>query len=61
MTGDEYLKGMFEDVSLFEKAWENKNCQKLLITNNNSEDEYPLHLHDKYNVAYPNNLVIENN
>ena len=61
MTGDEYLEGMFEDISLFEKAWKNKNCQKLLITSKNSEEEYPIHLHDKYNVSYPNNLVIKDN
>jgi hypothetical protein len=60
MTGEEYLKGMFEDVSLFEKAWQDKNCQKLLIISN-AENEYPIHLHDKYNVAYPNNLVINDN
>jgi hypothetical protein len=58
MTGDEYLYGMFEDVSLFEKAWENKNIQKLLITTSDSSNEYPIHLHEKYNVAYPNNLTI---
>lgn len=61
MTGDEYLKGLFEDISLFEKAWENKNCQKLLITTNDDKNEYPIHLHDKYSVAYPNNLVINDN
>ena len=60
MTGDEYLKGMFEDVSLFEKAWLDKNCQKLLIISNEG-NEYPIHLHDKYNVSYPNNLVIKDN
>ena len=61
MTGDEYLKGLFEDISLFEKAWENKNCQKLLITTNDDKNEYPIHLHDKYSIAYPNNLVINDN
>lgn len=59
MTGDEYLDAMFEDVSLFEKAWENKNIQKLLITTNDSSNEYPMYLHEKYNVAYPNNLTID--
>ena len=58
MTGDEYIKGMFEDVSLFEKAWENKTCEKYIITSNEGK-EYPIHLHDKYNVSYPNNLVIK--
>ena len=61
MTGDEYLKGMFEDVTLFEKAWENKICDKHLITTDDCKNEYPIHLHDKYNVAYPNNLVITDN
>ena len=52
MTGDEYIKGMFEDVSLFEKAWENKTCEKYIITSNEGK-EYPIHLggimdwHDK--------------
>jgi len=61
MTGDEYLKGMFEDVSLFGKAWENKNCRKYLITSNSDKNEYPIYLHDKYNVTYPNNLSIKDN
>jgi len=61
MTGDEYLKGMFEDVSLFEKAWKDKTCQKLLITCDDNRNEYPIHLHDKYNIAYPNNLIIKDN
>lgn len=59
MTGDEYLKGMFEDVSLFGKAWENKDCRKYLITSSDDKNEYPIYLHDKYNVAYPNNLSIK--
>ena len=61
MTGDEYLKGMFEDVSLFGKAWENKDCRKYLITSDNDKNEYPIYLHDKYNVTYPNNLSIKDN
>jgi len=61
MTGDEYLKGMFEDVSLFGKAWENKDCRKYLITSDSDKNEYPIYLHDKYNVAYPNNLSIKDN
>ena len=59
MTGDEYLKGMFEDVSLFEKAWKNKNVEKLLIVNNNSLASYPIDLHIKYGVEFPNNLEIK--
>lgn len=55
MTGDEYLKGLTSDVSLFGKAWLNKNVQKLLIT---GSGEYPYHLHIKYDVAVPNNLEI---
>lgn len=59
MTGGEYLDGMFDDVSMFEKAWENKNIQKLLITVEDNSIEYPIHLHNKYNVSYPNNLHID--
>lgn len=59
VTGDEYLKGLFEDISIFENAWKDKNIEKLLITTENSENEYPLHLHDKYNVSYPNNLELK--
>jgi hypothetical protein len=58
LTGDEYLKGMFEDLSIIETAWQDKNIQKLLITTENSSNEYPIHLHDKYHVSYPNNLHI---
>lgn len=58
MTGDEYLKGMFEDISIIENAWKDKTIQKLLITTEDSSNEYPIHLHDKYNVSYPNNLDI---
>jgi hypothetical protein len=56
MTGEDYIKGMFEDISLFKKAWADKTCNKLLITNTNKNKEYPLHLHEKYDVALPNNL-----
>ena len=59
MTGDEYLKGMFEDVSLFEKAWENKNVEKLLIVNTDHLANYPIDLHIKYGVQFPNNLEIK--
>ena len=57
MTGDEYLKGLFEDISLFEKAWKNINLQKLVVQAP-AGASYPMHIHDKYNVAYPNNLQI---
>lgn len=56
MTGDEYLKGIFEDISLFENAWANKNMQKISVSNENRREPYPIHLHDKYNVTYPANL-----
>ena len=56
MTGEDYIKGMFEDISLFENAWYWKACDKLLITNVDKSEEYPLHLHKKYDVALPNNL-----
>lgn len=58
LTGDEYLKGMSEDLSIIETAWHDKNIQKLLITTENSSNEYPILLHDKYHVSYPNNLYI---
>lgn len=61
MIGDDYIKGMFEDISLFDKAWKDIKCDKLLITTFNPSDEYPIHLHEKYNVALPNNLEIQNN
>ena len=61
MTGDEYLKGMFEDINIIENAWKDKNIEKLLITTNDSSNEYPIHLHDKYGVSYPNNLEIGDN
>jgi len=60
MSANEYMKGMFEDISYFEKAWKDINIQKLLITHNDSTVEYPFHLHDKYSVAIPNNLEIKN-
>lgn len=60
MSANEYMKGMFEDISYFEKAWKDINIQKLLITHNDSTVEYPFYLHDKYNVAIPNNLEIKN-
>ena len=59
MSGDEYLKAMFEDVSLFEKAWKNKNVEKLLIVNNSAIASYPIDLHIKYGVKFPNNLEIK--
>lgn len=59
VTGDEYLKGLFEDISIFENAWKDKKIEKLLITTESSENEYPLYLHDKYNVSYPNNLELK--
>ena len=61
MTGEDYIKGMFEDISLFEKAWKNKTCDKLLITNVNKNEEYPFSLHEKYNVSIPNNLEYKDN
>jgi len=61
MTGDEYLKGMFEDINTIEDAWKDKNIQKLLITTNDSTNAYPIHIHDKHNVMYPNNLNIKDN
>ena len=60
MTGEDYITGMFEDVSLFEKAWKDKTCDKLLIANKNSDEEYPMDLHKKYNVSKPNNLELIN-
>ncbi len=60
MTGEDYIKGMFEDISLFEKAWEGKTCDKLLITNVDKDEEYPFDLHKKYNVSIPNNLELIN-
>ena len=60
MNGNDYIKGLFEDISLFSTAWKNINCDKLLITTLDSDTEYPLHLHDKHNVRYPNNLKIKN-
>ncbi len=42
-------------------GWENKNCRKYLITSNSDKNEYPIYLHDKYNVTYPNNLSIKDN
>ena len=59
MTGDNYIKGMFDDISLFEKAWDGIQCDKLLITTLNVDEEYPIHLHSKYDVALPNNLEIK--
>ena len=61
MTGDEYIKGMFEDISLFAKAWEYKNIQKLLITTKTPNNPYPIDLHVKYGVEFPNNLEITDN
>ena len=49
----------FEDISIFENAWKDKKIEKLLITTESSENEYPLYLHDKYNVSYPNNLELK--
>ena len=59
MTGDEYLKGIFEDISLFENAWANKNMQKISVSNENRREPYPIHLHDKYDVTYPANLNLD--
>jgi len=61
MSGDDYLKGMFEDISLFEKAWEDIQIEKLLITSEDLYAEYPYHLHVKHNVLIPNNLIIKDN
>lgn len=58
MTGEDYIKGLFEDISLFEKAWQDKICDKLLITNKDKNEEYPFGLHEKYSVAIPNNLEL---
>ena len=41
----------------FEKAWKNINLQKLVVQAP-AGASYPMHIHDKYNVAYPNNLQI---
>ena len=60
MTGEDYIKGMSEDISLFDKAWEHQSCDKLLITNVDKNEEYPFHLHKKYNVSIPNNLELIN-
>ena len=56
MSADDYVKGYFEDINLFDKAWENKTCDKLLITSLHKGEEYPFHLHQKYDVSIPNNL-----
>ena len=61
MTGDDYLKGYIDDINLFEEAWEGKTCDKLLITTLHAEEEYPIHLHEKYEVALPNNLEYKDN
>ena len=47
-----------QDISLFEKAWQDKICDKLLITNKDKNEEYPFGLHEKYSVAIPNNLEL---
>ncbi len=60
MTGEDYIKGMTDDISLFDKAWKDKICDKLLITNVDKNEEYPFHLHKKYNVSIPNNLELIN-
>jgi len=60
MTGEDYIKGMTDDISLFDKAWKDKTCDKLLITNKDKNEEYPFHLHKKYNVSIPNNLELIN-
>ena len=61
MTGEDYIKSMTDDISLIEKAWKDKTCDKLLITNLDKSEEYPLHLHNKYDVALPNNLEYRDN
>ena len=61
MTGEDYIKGMFEDISLFEKAWKDVKCDKILITHHDCNTEYPLHLHEKYKVSLPNNLEFKDN
>jgi len=60
MTGEDYIKGMSKDISLIEKAWEHQVCDKLLIANVDKNEEYPFHLHKKYNVSIPNNLELIN-
>ena len=60
MTGEDYITGMFEDISLFEKAWKDISCDKLLIANKNYQEEYPMNLHKKHNVSIPNNLDLMN-
>ena len=60
MTGEDYVKGMSEDISLFDKAWEHQSCDKLLIINADKNEEYPFDLHKKYNVSIPNNLELIN-
>ena len=61
MSGEEYIKAMFEDISLFDKAWKNVKLEKLLITSKDLYAEYPYDLHVKYNVPLPNNLIIKDN
>ena len=61
MTGEDYIKGMSEDISLFDKAWEHQSCDKLLITNVDKNEEYPMNLHEKHNVSVPNNLEYKDN
>lgn len=56
MSGDDYIKGMIEDVSLFGAAWKDINISKLFIHCDDISTPYPIHLHDKYDVLYPNNL-----
>jgi len=58
MTGDEYLRGIFEDISIFENAWADKNLQIISISNDDPTTPYPIDLHDKYGVTYPNHLVL---
>jgi len=60
MTGEDYIKGMFEDISLFDKAWEHQSCDKYLCFNKDAQEEYPFHLHQKYDVSIPNNLELIN-
>jgi biotin carboxylase len=61
MTGEDYIKGMTDDISLIEKAWKDKTCDKLLITNVDKNEEYPMNLHEKHNVSVPNNLEYKDN
>jgi len=61
MTGEDYIKSMSEDISLIEKAWKDKTCDKLLITNVDKNKEYPMNLHKKHSVSVPNNLEYKDN